>query len=84
MVPCTVRSRTSKHSAVRCRWFIGSRATGVYNRHVAGTGYTTRGLGGIFGLARHSVGGDVVINAGTTTLLLQWPYSQMQFGQFEA
>jgi len=38
----------------------------VYNRHVAGTGYTTCGPGGIFGLARNSVGGDVVVNAGTT------------------
>ena len=62
----TVLTSTSKHSTVRCCSFIGSRATGLYNRNVAGTGYTTCGLGGIFGLARHSVGGDVVVNAGTT------------------
>ena len=38
-------------------------------RHVAG--------GGIFGLARHSVGGDVVINAGTTWLPLDlWSLDQ--------
>ena len=51
----TVRTLTSKHSAVRCCSFIGSRATGP---------------GGILGLAKHSVARDVVVNVGATWLPL--------------
>ena len=75
--PGTVRTHTSKHSAVRCYLFIGSRATGLYNQHVAGISHTNMWPGGIFGLARHSVGEDVVVNAGTTWLPLDlWSLDQ--------
>ena len=75
----TVRILTSKHSAVRCCSFIGSRDTGLYNQHEAETVIRTSGRGGIFGLAKHSVpaGGDVVINIGTTWLPLDlWSLDQ--------
>ena len=47
--------------------FIGSKVTGLYNRHEAETVIRTCSQGGIFGLAKHSVpaGGDVVVNVGT-------------------
>ena len=68
----TVRTHTSKHSAVRCYSFIGCKATGLYNRHEAETVLQTCGRGGIFGLVKHSVpaGRDVVVNVGTTWLPL--------------
>jgi len=49
----SVRTRTSKHSAVRCWLFIGSKATGLHNQHEAETVIRTCGRGGIFGLAKH-------------------------------
>ena len=76
---CTVRTRTSKHSEVRCCLVIGSKVTGLYNRHEAEMVIRACGRGVIFGLAKHSVpdGGDVVINVGTTWLPLDlWSLDQ--------
>ena len=61
-----LRTCTSKHSAVRCCLFIGSKATGLYNQHEAEMVIRPCRRGGIFGLAKRSVPGDVVVNVGTT------------------
>ena len=74
----TVRTRTSKHSAVRCCLFIGSKATD--KGHVPGNGYTHMWSGCTEYLVWKSpsmLAGDVVVNVGTTWFPLDlWSLDQ--------